>query len=423
MRHASRLWQIDARFLQMMQLKQAGLTPDAVDDEFTSMVAEWMGMDPKPLDFTEDGIAIVSVVGPLYKRKSPFESNYRSIGDALDHLLEMEFIPPVVLRIDSPGGMVDGLQAVVSKVAQLAERTLVVASVEGCCCSAAYRIASQAGSIWATADSEAGSIGTFWQFIDYSAAFEKAGLKSISLTTGPFKGLGVIGEPITTEQETFLQDRVNSMNQFFLNDITAGRGIRGGQLDAIADGRFWPAAEAKDFGLIDEIGSLSDVLAAIRSQKKEALNMPKQTLRPVAQANAETEPDGDTTPPVDGQAGEESTPEQPTETPVTDPEPSEPTEPSAVVTVQRSLSQYMEAFGDAEGARMFRDGIAWDQAQTDAIGSLRGQIQDLQAENSQLKSRLSELGKQFAGGEERPLACGERPTRKSFGEACRAKQK
>ena len=412
MRQASRLWQIDARFMQIMQLKQTGLTPEAVDDEFTSMVAEWMGLDEEPIDFTEDGIAVVSVTGPLYKRKSPFASNYRSIGEALDTLLAMEFPPPTVLKIDSPGGMVDGLQAVVAKVTQLAERTMVVAVVEGCCCSAAYRIASQAGTIVATVDSEIGSIGTFWQFIDYSEAFKQAGLRSVNLTTGPFKGLGAIGDAITPEQEAFLQERVDSMNQLFLDDVTAGRGLTGTALEAVADGRFWPADESINLGLIDQIGSMADVLSAIRSQKQEALNMPKEKLRPVgAQANAETEPPADTTPV-----------ETPAE-PVTEPAetPAEPVQPA--VTEQRTLAQYMEAFGDAEGARMFRDGVAWDRAQCDTIGTLRGQIQDLQAENSQLKGRLAELGKQFVAGEEKPLACGDKPSRKSFGEACRANRK
>lgn len=402
---ASRLWQIDARFMQFMQLKAAGLSPDSLDDDLTNMVAEWLGMDPKPIDWTEDSIPVVTVSGPLYKRKSPFASNYKSIGEALDSLLAME-IPPVavVLKIDSPGGMVNGLDAVIRKVEQLAEQTLVVASIDGCGCSAAYRIAAAAGSVWATSDSDVGSIGTYWQFIDYSKAFEDAGLKSVLLTTGPFKGLGVPGEEITDEQIAFLQDVTDKTNAAFLADVQTGRGLSDEQLATVSDGRFWGAAEAKSLGLIDEIGSLSDVLSAIRSQKKGSATMPKEKLRPASAQASDQTPEVDTPNDVDN---DDVTPAStPDETPAPAP---------AEAPAAKGLGDYMQAFGDAEGARMFRDGISWDAAQSQTIATLRGALQDAKAENAQLSTRLAELGKQFAG-ETSGLNVGDKPAKaKLFG--------
>lgn len=409
---SSRLWQMDARFMQFMQLKTAGLSPDTLDDSLTEWVAEALGVDAKPLDWTDDGIAIVTVSGPLYKRKSPFASNYRSIGEALDTLLAME-IPPVaaVLKIDSPGGMVAGLESVVQKVVQLAESTLVVAHIDGLGCSAAYRIASQAGTIYATSDADVGSIGTYWQWIDYSKAFEDMGLKSVLLTTGPFKGMGVPGEPITDEQKAFLQESTDTSNAAFLADVQTGRGLSDEQLATVSDGRFWGSAEAKSLGLIDEIGSLSDVLSAIRSQKKGTATMPKEKLRPASAQASDEAPNVDTPNDVDN---DDVTPaETPDETPAPAP---------AEAPAAKGLGDYMAAFGDAEGARMFLAGVNWDAAQSQTIATLRGQIQDMTAENAQLKSRLTELGKAFSG-EEKPLAIGENSTRKSFGEACRAGKK
>lgn len=406
---ASRLWQIDARFLQYMQMRSAGLTPDTIDDEFTDMVAEYLGVECEPIDWTDDGIPVVVVSGPLYKRKSPFCSNYRSIGEALDLLLALEIAPPAaVLKIDSPGGMVAGLDAVVKKVAALAERTLVVAVIDGMGCSAAYRIASQAGTIVATPDADVGCIGTFWQWIDSSKAFADAGLKSVVLKTGPYKGLGACGEEITPEQIDFLQHSTDTMNAAFLADVQSGRGFSNEQLAAVSDGRFWSAAEAKDLGLIDQIGTMSDVLAQIRSQKKGSINMAKETLRPASAQASDEAPDVETPNDVDN---DDVTP---AETPDETPAPT-PTEAPA----SKGLGDYMAAFGDAEGARMFLQGVNWDAAQSQTISALRGQIQDMKAENAQLKGQLAELGKQFAG-ETKPLSCGETPKRKSFGEACRA---
>jgi signal peptide peptidase SppA len=385
--------------------KLAGLDPDTVDDYMTEMFADYMGLDVEPIEYTDDGIAIVSVIGPLYKRKSPWSSNYKAIGEALDELLEMEDDAPlaVVIKIDSPGGMIDGLDDVCSKLAQLADRMVCIASINGNGASAAYRIASQCGQIFATPDSEVGSIGTYWQMLDMSAAYAKAGVKSVLLSTGPYKGVGVPGEPITDEQRAFLQDSTNKTNQMFLDDVTSGRGFSESQLAAVSDGRWWIASEAVGLGLVDEIGSLDDVLSAIRSQRKEAV-MPKQRLRPATAQASDVTPDVVDT--VDGSDADET--ETTTETPAA---------PQA-----RGLGDYMQAFGDAEGARMFLAGKPWEQAQTDTISALRGQLQDANAELSQLKSRAAELMRSQAG-EDTPVQISSEGRKKSFSEACKAAKK
>lgn len=385
MNNASRLWQIDARYLQFMALRAAGLSPDTIDDYVTNSVAQWLEVDPRPLEYTDDGIAIVTISGPLYTRKSPFASNYRSIGEALRALIDNR-PRAAILKIDSPGGMVNGLAEVVQLANELAENTLTVAVVSGCCCSAAYRIASQCGTIVASSDSDIGSIGTYWQLIDYSKAFADAGLRSVLLTTGPFKGLGAIGEPISEEQQAFLQENVDKTNVAMLADVAAGRHFTDEQTAAVSDGRFWLAEDALALGLIDQIGGMSGVLTDIRSQTEKEDFMAKPTLRPATSQTTPQETD--------------ETPDQTDDVTTTSDETPEPTTTTAQppdATNQQTLSVFMECFGDAEGARMFRDGVAWQEAAMQTIVDLRGQLQDLRAENAAMQGRLAELGKAVAG--------------------------
>lgn len=373
----SRLWQIDPRWLQGYALKAArsgvradGMSPDKIDNCFYDMWSEMLGFDSSaPLDYTEDGIAILTIGGPLVKGKtSPYVSNYAAIEDGLDELLET---PPraVVLKMDSPGGMVAGLEKCVRKISQLAEQTLVVASVNGDAFSAAYRLASQAGSIWASADSEIGSIGTYWQLLDFSAAFQADGIRSVMLTTGPFKGVGAMGEAITEDQTAFLQGKVDEANTRFLADLMTGRGLAADQLETVSDGRWWSAAEAVGLGLVDQIGGLEDVLSAIRSKFGSEVNMTKETL-----------------------------------TPATAQEPSAAVEVSAAAAQAATLApaapglaQYMAAFGDAEGAKMFLAGTSWPDAQAAQLETLRGSLQDAQAEIAQLKSQLANVAAEARG--------------------------
>lgn len=403
----SRLLQLDPRWLAYSHAKATGIRPDAMQgcdpetiySKCRKYFASAMGFeDDKPLEYTEDGIAIVSVIGMLYKDEpSNWVTTYAALGEALDELLEEAPPRAVVLRIDSPGGQVAGLEEICRKVYELANKTLVVASIVGDGESAAYRIASQAGSIWASPESEIGSIGTWWQLLDMSAAYAADGIRSVLLTTGTLKGVGVMGEPITPEQTAFLQAKVDEQNARFLDDVAAGRSMTPEQVAAVADGRWWIAAEAQSLGLIDEVGDMSAVLSAIRSQLGVTL-MPREKLAP-----ATTSPAAVADAPPQTQAAPET------------PEPVQ-AEPPAPIAAAPDLAQYMATFGDADGARMFRDGLQWQDALQTALTTARGQIQDLQAELAQVKGRMGELAQQTRG-EDAPIQTGATDKKRSISEA------
>jgi ClpP class serine protease len=156
----------------------------------------------------------------------------------------------------------------------------------------------------------------------------------------------------------------------------------------VADGRWWLAAEAAGLGLVDQLGGLDDVLAAIRAQFSE-MDMARQTLQPVTAGQAAV---------GEGVAAVQQT-----------------TEPAQPVAAAPGLGDYMQAFGDAEGARMFLAGTSWSEAQAAQLQTLRGELQDIKAENAQLKTRLSEAAA-MAAGETSPVATpqGEAPKKRSL---------
>ena len=422
----SRLWQIDQRFLAAYEARlarKAGLDPETLDDVFTEYVADALGVDSKPLAMTDDGIAIVSVIGPLYKGKSPFVSNYKSIGEALATIEQMDQLPPVVLKIDSPGGMVAGLDPVLEQIDRLSERTLVVASINGMGASAAYRIASKAGSIFASRDSEVGSIGTYWQLLDYSEAFQKAGIRSVLLTTGDYKGIGATGEKLTPKQIAFLQDSVTQSNDQFLADVRSGRDMTETNLDEVSDGRWWQAGDAEQLNLIDGVASFENVLAMVRSQFLTGEpEMAKPKLQPEQAVETEKAAVAAVDTPAAGPVAEVAEPELDENEEV---EPASEDELTGDVEVVEAaapgLAEYMAAFGDAEGARMFRDGIAFDQAQRQSLDELRGTVQDLRAEVAQLREQAQLLAS-VSPDEAEGVNIASEPQRSSWAEACRGKK-
>jgi hypothetical protein len=126
---------------------------------------------------------------------------------------------------------------------------------------------------------------------------------------------------------------------------------------------------------------------------------------------------GATMPDVTPSPVEETT--KPPETPTEQPE-TPPTTPQTPATEfgTADLGEYMSTFGDADGARMFRDRVPFQTALIQHLASLRGTIQDLSAENAQIKARSAELAKTMHG-ETEPVNVGHGETKKTLSEAFR----
>ena len=159
-----------------------------------------------------------------------------------------------MLIVGSPGGAVTMVPEVAAKIRDFEKP--IVSYVEGDCASAAYWLTCSQ-PIYGLGSGTVGSIGVYLTVYDQSEAYEMSGIKTIQITTGPVKGMGVPGTKITEDQITFLRDEVvePTAKQFF-EFVTASRGVS----DDLMDGRFWSGETAAAIGLIDAVGSFDDAL-------------------------------------------------------------------------------------------------------------------------------------------------------------------
>ena len=91
------------------------------------------------------------------------------------------------------------------------------------------------------------------------------------------------------------------------------------------------------------------------------------------------------------------------------------------VAAAPGLAEYMAEFGDAEGARMFRDGVPFEQAQQQSLDELRGTVQDLRAEVAQLREQAQLLAS-VSPDEAEGVNIASEPQRSSWADACRGKK-
>lgn len=209
--------------------------------------------------------AIVSLTGPILKSPPRWLAAYGIVGTrqvqaALQSAIADKGVESIVLRVDSPGGSVDGLAEFGDFVLAARQVKPVIAQVDGMAASAAYYVASQATKIYAGRMDLIGSIGTRLMLYDFSRAFEKEGVRAIPIDTGKYKSAGAMGTEITKEQQADFQRLVDAYFNDFVSTIVRGRGMAESQVRKVADGRVFTAAEALELGLIDGIQTIENTL-------------------------------------------------------------------------------------------------------------------------------------------------------------------
>lgn len=238
---------------------------------------------------TNDGIAIVTLEGPLMKFDSKYGgTNTLRTRRAVRMIMQDEDVKATMIYADTPGGHVSGTMELADDLRALGKIMPVHLHADDLLASAGYWVASATGRISMNPIGQAGSIGVVAVVEDTSKAAEANGVTVHVISTGKHKGSFADGAPITEEHLAELQATVDGINAFFLAAVSKGRGISAAKLEKIADGRVFFAEEAKSLGLIDAVepfeASMKELQRAAKSfvsparQKTQARTRAQMTL-------------------------------------------------------------------------------------------------------------------------------------------------
>ncbi len=219
---------------------------------------------PQPASATHlpNGVAVVALAGTLSRDGRHGGTSTDQIRAELKTLADDPSVKQIVLQVNSPGGASAGTAALHDAVAATAKQKPVVAFVEDLAASAAYFAIAGATKIVASRSALIGAIGTYAVIEDISGMAAKLGVKVHVIKAGEFKGAGVPGTTFTDSQQAEMQRVINDINAQFLAAVREGRKLTADKLKIVSDGRIWIAADAKRYGLIDEIGTFESVLAS-----------------------------------------------------------------------------------------------------------------------------------------------------------------
>ncbi len=176
---------------------------------------------------------------------------YRKRGD----------IKAMVLRIDSPGGGVVASNEIYDEIKKAKEDgKSIVVSMGSVCASGGYYIASAADTVVANPGTITGSIGVIMGFTNMEGLLKKIGVKFEVIKSSKYKDIGSPFREMTPEEKALLKESVDDVYNQFVDIVCKERNLERKKVLEIADGRILTGRKAKELGLVDRLGTLSDAI-------------------------------------------------------------------------------------------------------------------------------------------------------------------
>jgi protease-4 len=169
----------------------------------------------------------------------------------------------VVLRVNSPGGVVAPTQEVHDAVRRLRDAGKpVVASLGAVAASGGYYVAVACDQIYANRGTLTGSIGVIMQLANLDQLMKKVGVDYVVVKAGQFKDIGNIARPMTADERRVMQALLDDVHAQFIDAVAAGRKLPREEVVRFADGRIFSGAQARELRMVDALGGLEDAVLA-----------------------------------------------------------------------------------------------------------------------------------------------------------------
>ena len=244
------------------------------------------------LDFPQ--VAIVEIVGTIAKRLYGLDAisgGQTTIGiqSEIQEALDNPKISAIVLKVDSPGGTVDGTKELADFVHEATKIKPIVAYADGLMASAAYWIGSAANKVVAFDTSQVGSIGVIVTHFDQSQRMSFEGIKATHIFAGKYKAFGNSTEPLSAEAERYIQERIDTYYTLFVDGVALYRNVDAKTvIQNMAEGRIFIGQQAKIAGLVDEVGNIETAINLALAELEEGENAmaTKEELQEMSQEDA-----------------------------------------------------------------------------------------------------------------------------------------
>jgi protease-4 len=226
----------------------------------------------------QERLALVTVRGAILEA-----------GDTLQWLREIgrrESVKGVLVRVDSPGGGAAASQEIYDALAEIGKNRPVAVSMGSMAASGGLMVSMAGERVFANASTVTGSIGVRMDIPQLQGLFDKIGLGQQTLVTAPYKNAGSYLRQLSPEEKAYFESVLNDMHVQFVRIVADGRRMTTQDAARLADGKIFTGREAKELGLVDELGGQEAAhrwlarKTGVPFERKLLVKPKKKSLRP-----------------------------------------------------------------------------------------------------------------------------------------------
>lgn len=211
---------------------------------------------------SEDGLPTVGAKVAVVEIEGIIVDGGAAVRELREHT-ENPSIRAVVLRVNSPGGVVAPTQEIFSAIQRARKAGKpVVATLGAVAASGGYYVAAAADRIYANPGTLTGSIGVVMQMANIEGLLKKVGVEYVVVKAGSYKDVGSFARTMSPEERKMLQALLDDVYSQFVDAVAEGRGLERGEVLAFAEGRIYSGQQALALKMVDEMGGFEDAVEA-----------------------------------------------------------------------------------------------------------------------------------------------------------------
>jgi len=208
--------------------------------------------------FKDNRIALIKLEGIIID--SGYLPGASRIIESLKEVKKLG-IKTIVLRINSPGGTVGASQEIYTEIKKLQQKGFkVIVSLGDVAASGGLYVAVAGDKIVCNPGTVTGSIGVIIKSSVTKDLYKKIGIEHQVVKSGPYKDILSQSRFFTEEEKQILQELIDSTYNQFIKTISENRNIELEEVRKFADGRIFTGEMAKEYGIVDKIGSQTDAI-------------------------------------------------------------------------------------------------------------------------------------------------------------------
>jgi protease-4 len=250
---------------EVEQILKKKLDIKATDDIAYTEMGDYYNGGMKTSESNDNRIAVIFAEGQIAdgESTSDYQITDKNLTESIRKVAKDDKIKAVVLRVNSPGGSAKASEIIWRELTLLHKKKPIIVSMGDLAASGGYYISCVADSVFAMPSTITGSIGVFTMLFNSEKLLtNKLGITFDTEKNAPHADFPTATRKLTAQEAKIMQNSVDTIYSVFKKRVADARGLSMDYVDSIAQGRIWSGIQAKQLGLVHDLGNLDRAITS-----------------------------------------------------------------------------------------------------------------------------------------------------------------